>query len=183
MKHICNSCMSNLMTHFFNSSANLRVLLEVQCKGDSGSPRVVGSIRFSRSDRSAGSLSILFLRPPPEARMLPLGTDVSIPSIVPLSSSLQPFEIVSRLTPVARETMLIPPAPRLIASAATNKRLFCSSRKGFINSYFSEIICSSRLFMYVNNNNLYKKLSILFCYCYLVCFYQLILPYSTCPSV
>jgi hypothetical protein len=37
--------------------------------------------------------------------------------------------MVSREIPVARETMLIPPSPRLIASAATNKRFFVHPEK------------------------------------------------------
>src|SRR5450759_102330 len=160
--------MSYLMTQFFSSSAKLQVLLEVQRKGDSGSPRLVGSISFSRSGISVGSLSRLFLRPPPGARILPSGTGVPISLLVLIFSSLQPFEIVSREMPVARETMLIPPSTRLIASAAAIKRLFCSSRKGFNNSYFPEIICSSRVVMYIDGHNLYKKIPNLFCYSYLM---------------
>src|SRR5665811_118896 len=116
---------------------------------------------------SVGSLSRLFLRPPPGARILPSGTGVPISPLVLISSSLQPFEIVSREMPVARETMLIPPSPRLIASAVAIKRLFSSSRKGFNNLYFSEIICSSRVVMYIDGHNLYKKMHNLFCYSYL----------------
>ena len=43
-----------------------------------------------------------------------------------------------------------------------------SSRKGFNNSYFSEIICSSRVVMYIDGHDLYKKMPNLFCYSYSV---------------
>jgi hypothetical protein len=48
-----------------------------------------------------------------------------------------------------------------------SKSELLSSRKGFNNSYFSEIICSSRVVMYIDGHNLYKKMPNLFCYSYL----------------
>jgi hypothetical protein len=51
-----------------NSSANRRMLLHVQRNGDSGSPRVVGSIKVSRAANKSGSVSARGRRPPPGRR-------------------------------------------------------------------------------------------------------------------
>jgi len=51
---------------------------------------------------------------------------------------LQPFLIVFSEIPVARETILMLHLPMLSASAAANKRLLFSSRKGFSKLYFLE---------------------------------------------
>ena len=46
----------------------LRWLRAVHNSGDSGSPRVVDSTNARRSDSNVGSLSVVFLRPPPGRR-------------------------------------------------------------------------------------------------------------------
>jgi hypothetical protein len=55
----------------FSSSARLRMLLHVPLRGDSGSPRVTGSITRSRSPGRVVSVSTAFLRPPPGRRRRP----------------------------------------------------------------------------------------------------------------
>src|SRR5438067_2289913 len=106
-----------------NSAASLRTLLQVQRKGDCGSPRVTGSTRCSRSARTLGSRSTVFLRPPPGRRMRPGGALGTVPL-----SSLIPPSMVLRDNPVARATAVIPPHPRASASdAATARRPRSSS--------------------------------------------------------
>jgi hypothetical protein len=51
-----------------SASANCAVLLQVQRNGDSGSPRVVGSISASNAVSKAGSLAVNGRRPPPARR-------------------------------------------------------------------------------------------------------------------
>src|SRR5260370_32825607 len=81
----------------------LRTLLQVQRSGDSGSPRLSGSIRCSKSLTNVASCSAVRLRPPPGLRTAPPeGTGG-------LSSSTMPRAIARLDTPVARETMEIPP--------------------------------------------------------------------------
>ena len=91
--------------------------MHVQRSSDSGSPRVTGSTSRSRSSRKLGSLVTVFLRPPPLRRIRP-----SFPP-PPSCSSLIPWLIALRESPVARETVEIPPHPITIASlAATSRR-------------------------------------------------------------
>jgi len=56
-----------------NSAASLRMLLQVQRSGDSGSPRVTGSTSRSRSRSRVGSFATAFLRPPQDAECVPAG--------------------------------------------------------------------------------------------------------------
>ena len=107
-----------------SSSASLRMLLHVHLKGDSGSPRVTGSINRSRSARSVASVSTVLLRPPPGRRM----------RLAPRSSGAfswsRPEAIARRETPVARETLAMPPRPMAAASAAAASRRVRSLRNG-----------------------------------------------------
>jgi hypothetical protein len=54
-----------------NSWASLRTLLQLQRSGDSGSPRLSGSINRSKSLTSVASCSTVRLRPPPGLRIAP----------------------------------------------------------------------------------------------------------------
>src|SRR3970040_1133471 len=54
-------------------AARLRVLLQVQRSGVSGSPRVSGSIRRSRAPAKRGSWSVIFLSPAPACPQWPGG--------------------------------------------------------------------------------------------------------------
>src|SRR3989338_5634606 len=54
-----------------SSLARVRVLLHVQRIPRIGSPRTVGSIRASRSERSVGSFFVTHFRPPPGFRTRP----------------------------------------------------------------------------------------------------------------
>src|SRR5665647_2362252 len=85
---------------FWSSLAKFRRLLQVQSKGDSGSPRLVGSTSVSRSDKSVGSLSTLFLRPPPGTRIL------SSDEAFPFSSLSQPSELQSCILKVYQANSL-----------------------------------------------------------------------------
>src|SRR6266516_4978315 len=87
-----------------SSWASLRVDFVVQRNGDIGSPRSSGSTSASSADRSPGSTSAVFLRPPPERRTLPSGAS-------PASSSSMPLRTVVSLFPAARATVRIPPCP------------------------------------------------------------------------
>src|SRR5260370_29993108 len=105
-----------------SSLANLRTLLLVHRRGDSGSPLVTGSTRRSRSSLSLGSLLTLLLRPPPFRRTRP-----SSARFLPCSSWI-PSLITCRDSPVARETAEIPPQPSDSASlAAKRRRVRCVS--------------------------------------------------------
>ncbi len=120
-----------------SSSASMRVLLHVQRKGDSGSPRVTGSISLSRLIRIFGSFSIVFFLPPPVLRILSISV-CSMPC-----NSLRPVAIVLGEIPVACETLVIPPHPRITDSTPKNILLVRSFRYGFINSYLWLIVFSS----------------------------------------
>ena len=113
-----------------SSRANWRTLLQVHRRGDSGSPRVVGSTNRSRSARKAGSLSVVFFRPPPGRRIR------SLPSWASgvCRSSSSPWRIARRDTPVHRETREMPRDPKTWASAAATKRRNRSSRCGSSSS-------------------------------------------------
>ena len=92
--------------------------------GDSGSPRVTGSMSVSRSHLRVGSQRTAFLRPPPFLRTRPSGsTRGSLNSFTPLA-------IVSRHTEVAREISDTPPYPMAMAPAATTSRLSRSFSTG-----------------------------------------------------
>ncbi len=99
-----------------SAAASLAALLDVQRNGDSGSPRVTGSTKRSRSsitvgsERSSGGL-------PPPGRLTRPGSSTSS-----LSSSARPRLTVDSETPVARTTAAIPPRPAERASTATHNR-------------------------------------------------------------
>src|ERR1035437_5176930 len=104
-----------------NSSASLRVLLQVQRKGDSGSPRVVGLTNASRAWRIWGSAK--GFRPPPLLRILPPSS--AFPA--PLFNSRIPAWIVLRDRPVACATSDTPPCGNACASVAAQSRRCRSS--------------------------------------------------------
>src|SRR5260370_7905084 len=88
-----------------SSLANLRTLLLVHRRGDSGSPLVTGSTNRSKSSLSLGSLLTLLLRPPPLRRTRPSS------AWGPSCSSCIPSLITCRDSPLARDTAAIPPQP------------------------------------------------------------------------
>src|ERR1039458_5894144 len=139
-----------------NSCASLRVLLHVQRKGDSGSPRVVGPTNAASAWKSWGS--VRGLRPPPVLRILPPSS--AFPA--PLFNSRIPAWIVLRDRPVACATSDTPPCGNACASVAAQSRRcrssstlrsawyflripptssFCPMRK----AYHIYLICSSYL--------------------------------------
>src|SRR6186713_741121 len=107
-----------------SSRARLRVDFVVHRNGDSGSPRVPGSMRESSRSSSSGSATSAFLRPPPGARTrstCPTGS---------LSNSARPRRMVDRDAPVARCTAAMPPRPHDVASVANAKRRSRSFNRG-----------------------------------------------------
>ena len=68
------------------------MLLQVQRKGDSGSPRVKGATRRSNSTLNCGSVSVKRLRPPPGLRNRELTSESGSPSRA--ASSTNPLRIV-----------------------------------------------------------------------------------------
>ena len=119
-----------------NSSASLRTLLHVHRNADSGSPRVNGSTRFSKSRNSAGSSTKVFFRPPPflRDRVSTVGDTRGL-----RRNSAIPTRMARRDTPLARATSAIPPRPIAWLSAAAHSRRIRSSRKGPIKSNRSAI--------------------------------------------
>src|SRR5215813_5381853 len=107
-----------------SSSANFRTLLHVQRNGDSGSPRVSGSINCSRSSWSVRSVCTVRLRPPPGRRTR------WVDAVWGARNSANPAAIARRETPVARATRVIPPRPSAAASAAEKSRRVRSLRNG-----------------------------------------------------
>src|ERR1035437_8224510 len=112
-----------------NSSASLRVLLQVQRKGDSGSPRVVGPTNASRAWRIWGSAK--GFRPPPLLRILPPSS--AFPA--PLFNSRIPAWIVLRDRPVACATSDTPPCGNACASVAAQSRR-CRSSSTLRNAWY-----------------------------------------------
>src|SRR5680860_90955 len=106
-----------------SAAASCRVLFEVQRNGDSGSPRVAGSTRASRSLTRRGFVCLMDLRPPPGRRTR---SETSRPS----SSSPTAFCTVERDIPVASATLAMPPRPIARASAAATIRHWRSLRWG-----------------------------------------------------
>ncbi len=107
---------TDLVPELANSTARTRKLLQVQRKGDIGSPRLSGSTSASRSLISVGSASVRGLRPPPSRRTRPFASRSGD------AKSFSPRPIVERATPVARETAAIPPRPNAFASLAVWSR-------------------------------------------------------------
>src|SRR5680860_1279573 len=106
-----------------SAAASCRVLFEVQRNGDSGSPRVAGSTRASRSLTRRGLVCLMDLRPPPGRRTR---SETSRPA----SSSPTAFCTVERDIPVASATLAMPPRPIARASAAATIRHWRSLRWG-----------------------------------------------------
>ena len=77
----------------------------------------MGSTSASRALSSSGCFSVSGLRPPPGRRTRPN----SLGAVSPLSSR-SPRPMVEHATPVISETSLIPPCPKLPASAAASNR-------------------------------------------------------------
>jgi hypothetical protein len=100
-----------------------RVLLQIHRNGDSGSPRVSGSIRRSNETSSLGSCSTMFFRPAPARRIRP---GIAFPSAI---SSI-PLAMAFRESPLARRILETPPYPKARASLAAISRRLCSSRSG-----------------------------------------------------
>jgi hypothetical protein len=85
-----------------NSRASVRVLLHVQRKGDSGSPRLKGSTSASNTPGNRGSRTAKLHRPPPGRRTRSSGKGGSASSPIPLV-------MVTRDSPQARLTKDTPP--------------------------------------------------------------------------
>ena len=94
------------------------MLLHVQRNGDSGWPRVTGSTKASSAARNPGSISVSFLRPPPELRTR--AATGSSGCARRCSSSRIPAVIVFLAKPVATATVETPPQPNAIASVAAH---------------------------------------------------------------
>ena len=120
-----------------SSSANLRVLLHVQRRGDSGCPRVTGSTKASRACSNPGSISVKGLRPPPTLRRR--DTTASPGCASRCSNSRTPVVTVFRASPVAAETVVTPPQPMADASAAAHCLRIRSSITGDRAKYFCRI--------------------------------------------
>src|ERR1035437_8346168 len=112
-----------------NSCASLRVLLHVQRKGDSGSPRVVGPTNAYRAWKSWGSAK--GFRPPPLLRILPPSS--AFPA--PLFNSRIPAWIVLRDRPLACAPSDTPPCGNACASAAVQSRR-CRSSSTLRNAWY-----------------------------------------------
>jgi hypothetical protein len=108
-------------------------LLQVQRKGDFGSPRVTGPPGVP-NPASRSRQSTLFFRPPPGRRTLPVscaparvGGIIRLGTLGASASSLIPWVIARRDMPVLRATSQVPPKTiAKLSLAATNRlmRLF-----------------------------------------------------------
>ena len=107
-----------------SSLAKFRVDFSVHRIGDSGSPRVPGSINDSNASIKPGSATFAGFRPPPAVRTR-FG-----PAGFSSFSSLIPRQIVDRDAPVARWTSVIPPRPHACASVASAARRSRSFSRG-----------------------------------------------------
>ena len=85
-----------------SSAASVRALLQVQRKGDCGSPRAVGSTIPSKAGAKPGSLDVNACRPPPSWRIRPGASGAACNSSTPLVN-------VTRDRPQARLTREMPP--------------------------------------------------------------------------
>ena len=83
-------------------AASVRALLQVQRRGDSGSPRAVGSTMPSNAHAKPGSLDVNACRPPPSRRTRPGASGADCKSATPLIN-------VTRDRPQARLTREMPP--------------------------------------------------------------------------
>ncbi len=106
------------------------VLLHVQRSGDSGSPRVIGSIRFSSAGHTAGCATS-YGRLPALRRTLTTSSGVA-----PLRASSRPLRTVLIAMPVARATAATPPQPIAPASVPDHSRRARSSIVAFNRHHF-----------------------------------------------
>ena len=97
------------------------MLLNVQRSGDSGSPRVIGSIRFSSAGHTSGCATS-YGRLPALRRTLTTSSGVA-----PLRASSRPLRTVPIAMPVARATAATPPQPIAPASVPDHSRRARSS--------------------------------------------------------
>jgi hypothetical protein len=95
----------------------------VQRKGETGSPRVCGSISDSSAGSRPESVSTSGLRPAPGARIRGVGEEQSANSAIPRA-------MVAVLVPEASATRVIPPWPMAVASLARYNRRRRSSKCG-----------------------------------------------------
>src|SRR3989442_15772294 len=109
----------------------VRVLLQVQRSGDSGSPRVSSSMMASNVFRSCGSETVIGVRPVAGRRIRQAG------NTTPCRISLMPLAIALRDSPHARLTRLTPPWPNVIASLAAMRRRARSSNNGHTTRNFA----------------------------------------------
>ena len=97
----------------------------VHRNGETGSPRVCGSISDSSAGSRRGSVSVRRLRPAPGARTRRVGEEQPANSAIPRA-------MVAVLVPEAAATLTIPPQPRAVAALARYNRRRRSSRCGRI---------------------------------------------------
>ena len=121
-----------------SAEANLSRLFDTHSNGRSGSPRVAGSTRRSRSASSVGSRSVSGRGPPPSRRTRPCGSGGA-------SRSFSPRPIVERASPVIAETAASPPRPAARASLAANTRRPRSSRFEPSAAHLCSIPCRSTM--------------------------------------
>src|SRR6266446_9800970 len=140
-----------------NSSASLRVLLHVQRKPDSGSPRVVGATNSSNAWRSLGSARDL--RPPPILRIRP--ASIAFPG--PLLNSRIPVCTVERDKPVAWAITDTPPWGNDWASLAAHSRRCRSSSTDRRAWYFLRMPATSSFRSMRKDYTIYYKCASYLC--------------------
>ena len=140
-----------------NSSASLRVLLHVQRKADSGSPRVVGATNSSKARRSLGSARDL--RPPPILRTRP--ASIAFPG--PLLNSRIPVWTVERDKPVACAITDTPPWGNDWASLAAHSRRCRSSSTDRRAWYFLRMPATSSFRSMRKDYTIYYKCASYLC--------------------
>src|ERR1017187_1521751 len=118
---LCHFLMTDRMLLSCQLSSQSPGALQIHRRGDSGSPRVSGSIRRSNETSSLGSRSTMFFRPAPDRRTRP---GIAFPSAI----SRIPLTMAFRETPLARRILETPPYPKARASLAAISRRLRSSR-------------------------------------------------------
>src|ERR1035437_2358188 len=118
---LCHFLMTDRMLLSCQLSSQSPGALQIHRRGDSGSPRVSGSIRRSNETSSLGSRSTMFFRPAPDRRIRP---GIAFPSAI----SRIPLAMAFRERPLARRILETPPYPKARASLAAISRRLRSSR-------------------------------------------------------
>src|ERR1700722_20298237 len=113
-----------------SSAANACVLLHVQRRGDSGSPRVIGSTSFSSAGHTSGCATS-YGRLPALRR-----TFTTSSRVAPARASSRPLRTVLIAMPVARATAATPPQPIAPASVPAHSRRARSSIVAFNRRHF-----------------------------------------------